>query len=330
MSKTVDFDVTQVAPTLDCYRREWVPKPGAGLAGMWIGAVVADSAGNDYWGLRGADDFLGGMTHVVTPICGFRALQKDLDGNPPHLFAEYSTIDWYEPLQYLESADGIQLTYPSGRIERNADGFHWYDCSGRWELHGKTVSDAVTVHVPKQDGVADEVYYRHELIEATGTIDGVEVSGFVHQDFAYGPPGKVYADLPIARQLQGMWVSWFHEYDDGELGGGCFWQGRSDLTFGPGYQFKGAVTTTHDDVVAKPTFDERGRVTALDVTMGADSYSFAFDSSGSPLHFFGPMTSSSSGKRPARSWCWIEYTGDMMSPEILDLMMQQFRLARGR
>jgi hypothetical protein len=90
------------------------------------------------------------------------------------------------------------------------------------------------------------------------------------------------------------------------------------------------LTTTHDDVVAKPTFDDGGRVTALDVSMGADSYSFEFDSSGSPLHFFGPMTSSSSGKRCVRGWCWVEYAGDMMSPEILDLMMQQFRLARGR
>jgi hypothetical protein len=31
-----------------------------------------------------------------------------------------------------------------------------------------------------------------------------------------------------------------------------------------------------------------------------------------------------------RGWCWVEYSGDMMSPEIMDLMMQQFRLARGR
>ena len=40
--------------------------------------------------------------------------------------------------------------------------------------------------------------------------------------------------------------------------------------------------------------------------------------SGSPIHVFGPLASSSSGKEPARSWCWAEYPGGMITPEILD------------
>lgn len=330
MPDRIDFEVQVAAPSLDHYRREWVPGPDVGLAGMWIGAVVSDASGQDYWGLRGADDFLVGMTHVVSPITGFKALQKTFDADPPHLFAEYSSIDWFEPLEYVDSGGAVQLNYYSGRMERDADGFHWYDASERWEIHGKDATDIFTVHVPAQDGIDDEVYYRHQLLWATGQVNGTQVSGYLHQDYAYGPPGMVYPELPIARQLQGMWVSWLHQYDDGELGGGCFWQGRDGVAFGPGYQLKGGITSAHDDVVAKPTFDEDNKLVALDVSIGSDAYSFAFDTSGSPIHFFGRLTSSSTGKTPARSWCWVEYAGGMLTPELLDYMMQRFRLARGR
>ncbi|OBG22634.1 hypothetical protein A5765_01430 [Mycolicibacterium celeriflavum] len=330
MPNHIEFDVATHTPTLEHYRRDWTPGPGVALAGMWIGAVVNDTAGQTFWGLRGADDFLAGMTHVVSPITGFKRLQPSLDGDPPHLFAEYSTIDWFEPMQYADGADRVQLSFPSGRIERDSDGFHWYDAAGRWEMHGKNVTDIFTVRVPPQDDIADEVYYRHELLAATGTIEGVPVSGYLHQDFAYGPAGKVYPELPVVRQLQGMWVSWLHEYDDGQWGGGSFWQGRDDLEFGPGYQLKDGVTTAHNDIVATPTFNDDGKLTALETTIGSDSYTFKFDTAGSYIHYFGKLTHSSSLKHPARSWCWVEYAGDMLTPEVLDMMMQQFRLARGR
>ena len=328
MPDDVRFDVRHETPSLDHYRREWLPAPDAGQAGMWLGSVVGDRAGQDYWGLRGADDFVAGMTHVVSPVGGFRKLVKRLDADPLHLFAEYSGIDWYEPFEYSDDGDSIQLLYSSGRFARDGQGCHWYDASGRFEMHGKTVSDIFVVHVPRQDGIPDDVYYRHELMFLTGTVDGVEVSGYGHQDYAYGTPGKAYTELPIARSLQGMWVSWLHEYSDGELGGGCFWQGRGGLDFGPGYQFKGDTTTVHDDVVATPTLSEANKVVALKVSMGSDSYSFTFDTNGSPLHVFGNLVSSSSGKQPARSWCWVEYEGGMMTPELLDLVLQRFELAR--
>jgi hypothetical protein len=330
MPDRIDFDVRVEPPSMEHYRRDWVPGPEVALAGMWIGAVVADASGQDYWGLRGADDFLVGMTHVVSPITGFKRLDKTFDPDPPHLFPEYSTIDWFEPMEYHDSGTAVQLNYYSGRIERDANGFHWFDASSRWEMHGKNASDIFTVHVPTQDGIDTGVYYRHELLWATGKINGVEVSGYLHQDYAYGPTGMVYPELPIARQLQGMWVSWLHQYEDGQLGGGCFWQGRDGLAFGPGYQFKDGVTTAHDDIVATPTFNGEGKLTTLDVSIGADTYSFVFDTAGSFVHFFGRLTDSSSAKQPARSWCWVEYAGAMLTPEILDFMMQRFRLARGR
>jgi hypothetical protein len=330
MPDRVDFDVRVETPSLDHYRREWTPGPEVGLAGMWIGAVVADASGQNYWGLRGADDFLVGMTHVVSPITGFKKLQRTFDPDPPHLFDEYSSIDWFEPLEYVDSGTGVQLNYYSGQIERDAAEFHWHDASGRWEIHGKNSTDIFIVHVPTQNGIDNEVYYRHELLWATGKVNGVDVSGYLHQDYAYGPTGMVYPELPIARKLQGMWVSWLHEYDDGQLGGGCLWQGRDGLTFGPGYQLKDGITTAHDDIVATPTVNDDGKVTALDVSIGADTYSFAFDTAGSFIHFFGRLTDCSSGKTPARSWCWVEYAAGMLTPEILDFMMQRFRLARGR
>jgi hypothetical protein len=330
MLDRVDVEVTCQAPSLEQYRRGWTPGDGVALAGIWLGAVVSDTSGQEYWGLRGTDDFLVGMTHVVSPICGFRALRQGLDPDSPHLFDEYSSIDWFEPLEYIDSGDRLQTNYSSGRIERDADGLHWYDASDRWEIHGKTVSDVVVTHVPAQKGVDHEVYYRHELMYATGVVAGVEVSGYAHQDFAYGPPGMAYTELPIARHLQGMWVSWLHEYSDGTVGGGSFWQGRDDVEFGPGYQLNDGITTVHDDIVARPSFAGDGKLVALEASIGADSYSFAFDTSGSPLHFFGRLIGDSSGKEQARSWCWVEYAGGMLTPELLDLMMQRFKLARDR
>jgi hypothetical protein len=326
----IEFEVTQERPSLEHYRRGWTPAPDAGLAGIWLGAIVRDDSNNDYWAVRGIDDFVVGMTHVVSPVCGFRQLEKGMNVQAPHLFSEYSTLDWFEPVQYVDTGDSVQMIFYGGQIDRSADAFHWRDASGRWDIHGRTVSDIVITHVPQQDGIDDEVYYRHELIYATGTINGKEVSGYAHQDFAYGPPGMAYAELPIARHLQGMWVSWLHEHAGGELGGGSFWQGKGGLTFGPGYQFKGDTTTVYNDIVAKPGFNEAGQMVTLDASLGTDSYAFAFDATGSPIHFFGPMTGASSGKVPARSWCWVEYAGDMITPEILDLTMLPFRLARGR
>ncbi|HEY7052717.1 MAG TPA: hypothetical protein VH496_11395 [Mycobacterium sp.] len=363
MLDRIDFEVRTDAPTLDHYRRAWLPGPGVGLAGMWVGAVVSDAAGQDYWGLRGADDFLAGMTHVVSPITGFKKLQKTFDPDPPHLFPEYSSIDWFEPLEYSDDGTSVQLTYYSGRMVRDAEGFHWYDASDRWQLHGRPASDVFTIHVPVQDGIDDEVYYRHELLNATGTVNGVEVSGYLHQDYSYGPPGTIYPELPIVRQLQGMWVSWLVEYGEDEWCGGCFWQGRDGLAFGPGYQFKDGITTAHDDITARPTFDGAGKLVRLDVSIGADSYAFDFDTAGSYIHYFGRITdrcrdeplarraessdeplarraessdeplarrAEGPGRRPARSWCWVEYAAGLITPEILDLMLQRFRLARGR
>jgi hypothetical protein len=78
------------APTLDLYRREWTPGPGFAPAGTWIGAMVADSSGQTYWGLRGATTSSSCMTHVVSPITGFKMLPPTFDRDPPYLFAEYS------------------------------------------------------------------------------------------------------------------------------------------------------------------------------------------------------------------------------------------------
>ncbi|UXA19809.1 hypothetical protein [Mycobacterium sp. SMC-4] len=326
----LEFDVTGYRPTLQHYRRDWTPGPGLALAGIWIGAVVSDSAGNTYWGVRGCDDFIAGMTHVVSPICGFRKLPKQLDAEASHLFTEYSTLDWFEPMMYTAAEDSVALIYPSGRIERKDSGFHWVDASNRWELHGHTVSDAVVTQVPRQEGIADDVCYRHELMYLTGTIDGVEVSGYGHQDFAYGPPGKIYTELPIARHLQGMWVSWLHEYTDGEFGGGSFWQGRDGISFGPGYLLEDGVTTTYKDIETTEKFNEAGKMTELHATFGSATYSFDFDSSGSPLHVFGPLTSAPTGKECARSWCWVEYSGNLLNPELLDAANAVYALARGK
>ncbi|MBX3510343.1 MAG: hypothetical protein KF700_04020 [Hyphomonadaceae bacterium] len=331
MPKKIAFDVRGETPNLDHYRRNWVSGPNMGVAGMWIGAVLTDAKGEYFFGLRGADDFVRGMTHTVMPVCGFRKLQKTLNAPPPHLFPEYAGIDWFEPMQYVDTGDNVQLTYDSGRIERTADGFYWSDASGRWELRGKTYSDVCVVHVPKQEGVEHEFAYRHELLKVEGTVAGIEVAGHLHHDYAYAPDGMIYSELPIARVLQGLWVSWLHEYADGRIGGGFFWQGRGDLDFGPGYLLKGGVTTVHNDITANPTLNENGQLVGLDFKIGKEAYGFELEMVGSPIHFFGRISKDSSGELPARSWCWVEYNdGTKLTPQHLDRGVRRVALARGR
>lgn len=330
MRTDVNFTVSTEPATVGHHRRGWTPAPDAGLAGMWIGAVVEDRDGQTFFGLRGADDFLVGMTHVVAPVTGFKRLPQSMNPQPPHLFPEYATIDWFEPMTYTDNAGAATLGFDSGRIERDTNGLHWYDATGRWELHAHPISDVFTMHVPAQDDIADQAYYRHELMSATGIVNGTSVSGYLHQDFAYGPPGMVYPQLPIGRRLQGLWVSWVHQFDDGQWGGGCFWQGRNGLSFGPGYHVVNGVTTAHDAVEATTLFNEAGQVVALTATIGGDAYEFTFDTAGSYIHFFGRLTAHPSGRVPARSWCWVEYAGSMLTAEALDTVLSKSELARRR
>jgi hypothetical protein len=326
----IDYEMRLEVPSLDQYRRDWTPGPGVELAGMWASGIVTDESGQDYLGLRGWADFIRGMTHTVSPFCGFRALEKRLDGDPPHLYAEYATHDWFEPYRYDDDGDRVELTHDSGRFVRDAAGCHWYDADGRWELHGVSISRVFIVHVPKQDGIDDEVYYRHELLKARGTVSGTPVEGYLHQDYCFGPPGTTYTDLPIARLLEGMWVSWIHEQTDGELGGGCFWQGRHGLDFAPGYLLRAGETTTHGDFTTDLTFDDAGKITAMRVGVGGESYDFTLDTVAGPLHVMGRLSSAPSGKALRDSWCWIEYAEDMLSPEILDAMGERYHLVWGR
>jgi hypothetical protein len=330
VEQQIEFNVSAEKATLNHYRRNWRPAQGLGLAGMWISGAVSDASGQHYFGLRGADDFIRGMTHTVSPICGFRRLAHGLDDLPGHLYSDYETRDFFEPLQYEEDADKTALSFDSGRFDRDAEGLHWYDAGGQWELHGKTVSDVVTIHIPVQKGIDKEVYYRHELIKGCGTINGVPVEGYVHQDYAYGPPGAIYCELPFLGRLQSMWVSWLSEDAAGNFGGGCFWQGRKGWgTFGPGYVLKNGVTSVYKDIAAAPTLHGT-RMSALEVRAGNDVYDMDFTMAQSPLHSIGKVARTSFSKAPQKSWCFSEYTGEIMSPEIVALMLKRYDLAHGR
>lgn len=326
----IDYEMYLETPTLDHYRLDWTPSQDVRLGGMWIPGIVTDGSSQTYLGLRGFNDFIPGMTHTVSPFCGFRALRKDLYEDPPHLFSEYSHHDWFEPFEYEDTDGQLTMSYDSGRLQRDGDGLHWYDADARWELHGETISKIFVLHVPRQDGIENEVYYRHELLKAHGTISGMSVEGYLHQDYCYGPPGFTYTQLPIARQLEGLWVSWIHEYADGEVGGGCFWQGRDSSDFSPGYLLHNGITTVHGDVGAKLSANDDGKPTSIRVDIGGQWFDFTFESVAGPLHMMGRLASSSSGKEAIRSWCWIEYPNGMLSPEILDLIGQKYHLAWAR
>jgi hypothetical protein len=184
------------------------------------------------------------------------------------------------------------------------------------------------VHVPVQEGVDQEAYYRHELLKATGTVDGKQVEGYLHQDFAYGPPGTTYIDLAIARHLYGLWFSWIHEDEDGGVGGGCFWQGRDGIDFGPGYLLHNGATTAYSDVTTTTELTDNGKLASLTTKIGGETFRFDLTMSGSPIHSFGEVGASSLEVPVRTSWCWAEYPAGMVNAEILDLVGQHYALAR--
>ena len=330
MIEKVHFEVRTETPTPDHYRHDWTPAPGVELGGIWGPAVVSAEDGQWYFGLRGWSDMMYGLTHTVSPVCGFQALQPGLDGAGTHLYPEYAGIDWFEPYEIEEASGTSTLVYDSGRVERANGRTVWSDASGRWELTGTTISDIFVVHVPVQEGVDQEAYYRHELLKATGTVDGKAVEGYLHQDFAYGPPGTTYIDLAIARDLYGMWVSWIHEYADGGYGGGCFWQGRDGIEFGPGYLLDGGTTTAYDDITTTSEVVDGYKLARLDVHIGGQDLRMDFTMAGSPIHYFGKITAASSGREITKSWCWAEHPGGMVNAEVLDVVSQKYRVARRR
>lgn len=329
---TLQFTVRAEAAGVEHYRRDWRP-PGTnslGMGGMWLAGLVTDAEGQFYLAIRGVDDMAPGLVHAVVPTVGFRKLAiGDMSGDPPHLFAEWEETNWFEPYEATETAGRSILAFENGRIERDRHGCHWFDAGNRLELHGQTFSDVFTVSIPKQQGVDCDCHYRHELVKATGFINGVPVEGYLHQDYAYAPDGKVWTETAIPRLIQGMWVSWVHEFADGGLGGGCFWQGRNGLSFGPGYQVKQGVTTVHDDVVAVPSFDADNRISALDVTIGGDAFRFETRAMSSRLHYVAQLATSSLDKQPVKSWCWIEYSASAMTGDQLDEALKPFRIIRG-
>lgn len=327
MLDNIEFDIRLEKPHIDLYSIDWTPGAGVSIGGMWIPGIVTDDSGQDYLALRGFSDAIVGMTHTANPFCGFRSLKKSLYEDPDHLYSEYSTIDWFEPFTYARTDDAATLTYDSGTLTRGGDGsFRWTDAAGRWDLQGQTVSDVFVLHVPVQEGIETEVYYRHELIKAHGTVNGIRVEGFAHQDFAYGPPGTTYMDLPIVRQLEGVWVSWIHEYDDGGIGGACFWQGRDGLVFGPGYLLADGETTGHRDFEASLSFNDDDKVVGMHVDVAGRSYDFEFHDQTGPLHWVGRLVGDSSGREIKDSWCWVEYPNGMLEPEILDAMSTKYEL----
>jgi len=157
----------------------------------------------------------------------------------------------------------------------------------------------------------------------------VPVEGYIHQDYSYAPGGKVWTETTIPRLIQRIWVSWVHEFEDGELGGGCFWQGRKH-PFGPGYQVKDGVTTVHDDVVARPSFDTDNHLSTLDITIGETSYRFETFAKSSRIHYVARLAISSLEKQPIKSWCWIEQTGSFMTGDYLDEALKPFRIVRNK
>jgi hypothetical protein len=328
LSRDIEYEVFVEPLTLDHYRLGWAPAEGFHHAGKWIAASVTGESGLDYFGLRAYGDNVLGMTHTISPTTDFRSLQRDTNEDPSRLFPEYGAHDLFEPFEYGEGDDKVSFVCDRGCTDETATTAQWVDADNRWEIQGKVISDAGFVFVPEQEGIELPVYYRHELSTATGVINGDPVEGYFHEDFCYGPPGYTYMELPLVRQLEGKWFSWIHEYADGELGGGCVWQGRDDLNFRPGYMMNRGITTAHKDADITLEKNENGQPRELRLEMGGEWFEFNLHTISSVTQYFGNLTASSPGKQIVKSWCWLEHLDGLVTEQIFESKDTRFKLAR--
>ncbi len=329
MTKPLEYEVHIEPPTLDHYRYAWTPRDGFELAAKWPALVATGESGREYFGIRGYSDFVLGMTHSQW-VGGFRQLSDGLDARSRDLYPELAAHGWFEPFRYVEEPEQVSYIGETNRVDEDATGCHWSDADGRWQIDGQVISDTFWVFVPEQEGIDRPVFYRHELGTLTGTINDDPVEGYLHQDFCYGPPGYTYMELPIMRQLEGLWFSWIHEHTDGTRGGGCLWSGRRELDFHAGYLLHDGVTTVHKESSLDLTFGEidgRERPTEGRVEIGGHWFEFEYTRRGGPSHYFGRLVASDSGKEIAKSWCWLEYT-EVMTEQMLGFFDDRLRLAR--
>ena len=311
MLSEIEYEVYVEPVTLEHYRMDWAPSEGFHHSGKWIAASVTGESGQDYFGLRAYGDSILGMTHTISPATDFRALTRDLNQPPSHLYPEYGLQDWFEPFEYSDAEDRASFVCASARTEETASTGHWLDASSRWEIHGKLISDAGIFYLPEQEGIDRPVYYRHEISTATGVVNGDPVEGYFHEDFCYGPAGYTYMELAFMRQIEGKCFSWIHEYADGELGGGCCWQGRADLNFRPGYMLNRGLTTAHRDAHITVEKNENGKPREMRLELGGEWFEFDIDIASGPTQFFGRLAASSAAKQIVKSWCWLEDTEDL-------------------
>ncbi|WP_019875868.1 hypothetical protein [Sporichthya polymorpha] len=116
------------------------------------------------------------------------------------------------------------------RIEIRDDGFSWTE-GDLLSIEGRRLRLGYQWYTPNIDERGGN-FYAAQSFEATGTVQGRSVRGYMSMDSFYGPIGQVYNNGPIFNAVEQAWVAFVNFYDDGsyETGGLCI--GKEHWGFG--------------------------------------------------------------------------------------------------
>jgi hypothetical protein len=131
--------------------------------------------------------------------------------------------------------DGIDLyvgsQHPGGpgfTVELGPERVRWEESGGLVRLEGTLAGPGFHVYTPWPGGAA---YYTSLAYRAEGQILGEEVTGFVGMDQSYLPHGVDWNESPIWNRLQGAWIVFANEYEDGSIEWGHISHGAERFSF---------------------------------------------------------------------------------------------------
>lgn len=158
------------------------------------------------------------------------------------------------------TSDGVPLLWADG------DQFRWSE-TGAVEVEAERVSPTMQFHVPD---VEVPLVYTSAAFRAVGTVLGVPVEGWLFHDSIHMPQGMDIVRSPYIEALEGAWVAFVTEFEDGEVHCGHLIWGTD--------RFQGIVLTRTDgptliarDVGVEYAVDGHGypeRVTYRSLTAG--------------------------------------------------------------
>lgn len=172
----------------------------------------------------------------------------------------------------VEEREGLWGHYQPGRKPRfafasGADTALWRE-PGKFEVVGSAVGHAMQVFTPDAE---EPLGYRARYWRIDdGNADGAKVTGFFTHEQVYLRPGTGWFTSRYLTEIEGFWVSFFTEFEDGQTLQGHICRGRQQWAFAAIQPSDGEASVS-SDVECEVDLDEDGFPAAGEFRLGDGS-----------------------------------------------------------